>query len=82
VAALLPAVPPHHRAGRRPGQDDQGARGIRLRALQPQRHQQDPRPQGVMHLLQGLRVPLLRLHGLQEEVHLHNRRRLLREFLH
>ncbi|WVZ68738.1 hypothetical protein U9M48_017640 [Paspalum notatum var. saurae] len=78
VAALLPAVPPHHRAGRRPEQDDQGARGVRLRALQPERHQQDPWPQGVVHLLQGLRLPLLRLHGVQEEVHLHHRRRLLR----
>jgi hypothetical protein len=78
VEALLPALPPHHRAGRRPDQDHQGPRGLRLRALQPQRHQPHPRAQGLLHILQGLRLPLLRLHGLQEEVHLHHRRRLLR----
>ena len=79
VAALLPAIPPHHRAGRRPQQDHPRPRGLRLRALQPQRHQPHAGAQGLLHLLQGLRLPLLRLHGLQEEVHLHHRRRLLRE---
>ena len=64
VAALLPGLPPDHRAGRGSEQDDQGAGRVRLRALQPQRHQPHPRSQGLLYLLQGLRLPMLRLHGL------------------
>ena len=72
VEAVLPAIPPHHCAGWWPFKDHQGPWWLWLWALQPQWHQQDLGPQGFLHLLQGLCMPLLWLHGLQEEVHLHH----------
>lgn len=77
VEAILPAIPPDHSARWWSHQDHQRSWGVRLRALQQERHQPHPRPQGLLHLLQGLRLPLLRLHGVQEEVHLHHWWRLL-----
>ncbi|KAJ8465181.1 hypothetical protein OPV22_027733 [Ensete ventricosum] len=53
-SSSVPTVPPHHRAGRGPEQADQGAGGVRLRVLQPKRHQPHPGAQGLLHLLQGL----------------------------
>jgi len=72
VEAILWALPSHNCARWWPFKDHQGPWRLWLWALQPQWHQQDPWPQGQLHLLQGLCMPLLWLHGLQKEVHLHH----------
>lgn len=63
VEALLPALPSHHRPRRWSLEDHQGSRRLWLRALQPQWYQPNSGSQGLLHFLQGLCLPLLRLHG-------------------
>ena len=49
-----------------------GATLIRLWALQQKWYQPNPRSQALLHLLQGQLPPLLRLHGFQEKIYIHN----------